>query len=175
VKYLKNIPYVIVFLAMCAILLMIFEWQHLIIFFIVGGGIVYLFQQRQNSIVDVTKYNNVKIASLTNIPLRLTILDKVKNFFGIYHPQILTFEDNKSYRVGRAFKKNDIFLYDKSKQVSRWHLVIDYEGSHLFVTDLGSANGTYINEVKIAPNVKTPLKVQDELKIANAHFRYKRA
>ncbi len=41
--------------------------------------------------------------------------------------------------------------------VSRKHVVITREGENIFITDLGSTNGTFINEERLKPNDKTPL------------------
>ena len=47
--------------------------------------------------------------------------------------------------------------------VSRLHAVIYYQDRELEVEDLGSTNGTRINGLQIAPNVRTRLHSGDEL------------
>ncbi len=52
-----------------------------------------------------------------------------------------------SNRLGRA-DDNEIVLHDN--RVSRYHAVITHTGAGYIVTDLGSANGTWINGLRIA-------------------------
>jgi len=175
-EYLKKIPYVIVFLAMCAILLVVFEPKHLIIFFVVGGIIVYLFQKRQNSIDELTEYMNAKKAILIHEPLIpydlfSKMLLKIQFFFHL-STTVYSFDNNTVTKVGRSAKDNDMLIDDK--QVSRQHLVIEYKDPHLYITDLNSVNGTYINGERLTPNTPTALNVGDELMIANANFKYRR-
>lgn len=179
-EYLKKIPYVIVFLAMCAILLVVFEPKHLIIFFVVGGIIVYLFQKRQNSIDELTEYMNAKKAILIHEPLIpydlfSKMLLKIQFFFHL-STTVYSFDNNTVTKVGRSAKHedNDIFIIDKNDQVSRQHLVIEYNEPHLYITDLDSVNGTYINGERLVANTPIDLKVGDELMIANARFKYRR-
>lgn len=49
--------------------------------------------------------------------------------------------------------------------VSRTHARITLHGSRMSVTDLGSTNGTYVNNEKLAPNTAYPLKSGDELRL----------
>jgi len=175
-EYLKKIPYVIVFLAMCAILLVVFEPKHLIIFFVVGGIIVYLFQKRQNSIDELTEYMNAKKAILIHEPLIpydlfSKMLLKIQFFFHL-STTVYSFDNNTVTKVGRSAKDNDMLIDDK--QVSRQHLVIEYKDPHLYITDLNSVNGTYINGERLLSNTPTTLNVGDTLTIANAHFKYRR-
>jgi uncharacterized membrane protein len=177
-EYLKKIPYVIVFLAMCAILLVIFEPKHLIIFFVVGGIIVYLFQKRQISIDKLTEDMNAKKATLIHEPLIpydlfSKILFKIQFYFHL-STTVYSFDNNTVTKVGKSFKDNVIVIEDKNNQVSRQHLVIEYNEPHLYITDLNSVNGTYINGERLTPNTPTVLNVGDTLTIANANFKYRR-
>jgi hypothetical protein len=47
--------------------------------------------------------------------------------------------------------------------VSRFHARIHFENNHLYITDNKSTNGTYLANVKLAPNVATILRKGDEL------------
>jgi hypothetical protein len=47
--------------------------------------------------------------------------------------------------------------------VSRAHLMLHYQNNHLFATDLGSANGTYINGNRITPEQGYEINDRDEL------------
>jgi len=57
--------------------------------------------------------------------------------------------------------------------ISRVHCKIVFESGKYYVVDLGSANGTYINGVKISPNQKTQIKDKDKVQLANSVFLLK--
>jgi hypothetical protein len=42
-------------------------------------------------------------------------------------------------------------------RISRMHMEIDVRGKEIFITDLGSSNGTFINDKKLPPRTATPL------------------
>lgn len=54
--------------------------------------------------------------------------------------------DKFSVTIGR---EDGVDLVIQDKSISRKHLVIEYENSKMYVTDLGSSNGTYVDNQKI--------------------------
>lgn len=62
-------------------------------------------------------------------------------------------------RAGRA-PENDIFLDDVS--VSRHHAELRGKDGDLLIVDLGSVNGTYVNDIRIH---EVPLRDEDEVQI----------
>ena len=58
-----------------------------------------------------------------------------------------------------------------NKMISRVHCRIDKKGSQYMVVDLQSANGTYVNKVKLRPNQPYPIKVGDIIRLANSDFQ----
>jgi pSer/pThr/pTyr-binding forkhead associated (FHA) protein len=66
--------------------------------------------------------------------------------------------------IGRAVT-NEIFLDDVT--VSRKHAEISVEGKAFHFSDLGSLNGTYINNQSLK---STPLKCGDEIQIGKFHL-----
>lgn len=56
--------------------------------------------------------------------------------------------------------------------VSRRHAIIAVAGSDFTVEDLGSANGTFINGRRLAPEAPTPIRHGDELKIGTLILRF---
>jgi hypothetical protein len=42
-------------------------------------------------------------------------------------------------------------------RISRVHMEVDVRGDEIFITDLGSSNGTFINDKKLPPRTATPL------------------
>jgi thioredoxin-related protein len=59
------------------------------------------------------------------------------------------------------------------KEVSRNHAVLKKEGLYLFVTDLGSSNGTFVNEEKIRTNQAVQLHAGDKIYFGKKRFGFK--
>ena len=55
--------------------------------------------------------------------------------------------------------------------VSRRHAILSYKESVYTIEDLDSANGTFVNEQRLAPQVVTPLAHGDELKCGTLLMR----
>lgn len=58
-----------------------------------------------------------------------------------------------------------------NKMISRVHCRIDNQNGEFTITDLQSANGTYVNKVKLQPNQAHPIKSGDVIRLANSDFR----
>lgn len=58
-----------------------------------------------------------------------------------------------------------------NKMISRVHCRIDKSGSQFTITDLQSANGTFVNKVKLRPNQPHPIKAGDIIRLANSDFQ----
>lgn len=58
-----------------------------------------------------------------------------------------------------------------NKMISRVHCRIDKKGSQYTITDLQSANGTFVNKVKLRPNQPHPIKTGDIIRLANSDFQ----
>jgi hypothetical protein len=75
----------------------------------------------------------------------------------------ITVERSSHIRIGRAVAGHpapdvDLTPYNAYKLgVSRLHAVIHCEGEGCTLEDLGSANGTWLNEVRLLPGVVVPL------------------
>lgn len=55
--------------------------------------------------------------------------------------------------------------------ISKRHFALKYEDGKLYITDLGSKNGTYVNGVDIRGKEWVELRPGDVVKIANVEFR----
>lgn len=62
-------------------------------------------------------------------------------------------------------------VVDFNKMVSRSHCKITKCGSQYMITDLQSANGTYVNKVRLQPNQSAPIKNGDVIRLANSDFQ----
>ena len=77
--------------------------------------------------------------------------------------------DLPSLVVGRA-EGNAIIIDDLS--ISRRHARLTVDSGHLLVEDLGSAQGTFINGVRIAPNVPNLVEDDAELRFGDVAVRF---
>lgn len=74
--------------------------------------------------------------------------------------------DKGHFAVGRNPKSSDYVLTDFS--ISRDHCVFSVKRpGTLLITDIGSSNGTFVNEARINPNEAHELNLDDHLEIGN--------
>lgn len=101
--------------------------------------------------------------------------NKKNNFFKEFVPEIINIKKNLSFsgdmgsivHIGRS-RDNDIVF--PQNYISRKHAVLEADENFLYVTDKGSCNGTLVNGERIAANVKTRCRVQDEITFADICF-----
>ncbi|MGX9930735.1 DUF6382 domain-containing protein [Virgibacillus salarius] len=100
-------------------------------------------------------------------------LPKVKNYLLVKREEaeesIELEKDN--YIIGRAEKGTD--YVEKSVGVSRLHIELVKLSDTYGIKDLGSKNGTYINEEKIIPYKIHELKNEDEIQIGKIIYSYR--
>jgi hypothetical protein len=84
--------------------------------------------------------------------------------------QILPLGDRTEFTLGRVSEAQpimpdiDLTPYQAyANGVSRLHAVLKREGKRVFVMDLGSSNGTYLNGVRLTPNLDQTLNHGDML------------
>ena len=67
--------------------------------------------------------------------------------------------------------KSEVVIDDDS--VSSAHAKLEYDRDGWWITDLGSANGTYVEGVRLAPDVPTPLSYGSTVRFGGVqtHFR----
>lgn len=73
--------------------------------------------------------------------------------------------------IGKS--KKDVNYRIEDKSVSRKHVKFTYDGGAVFITDLYSTNGTYVNSSRLTENEAYPLSVNDEITISNIKYLWK--
>ena len=71
------------------------------------------------------------------------------------------FPVNGQVRIGRDPARNDLVYPANAPGVSGAHCVVTVEGGRLWLTDLGSSHGTYLNGRKLTANQAAPLNPGD--------------
>lgn len=77
--------------------------------------------------------------------------------------------ENPSLTIGRA-PDNQLVLDDG--KASAHHALLQLQGQSYSITDLGSSNGTYLNEVRLAPQAPAPLKNGDKVRFGDTIYTY---
>lgn len=75
------------------------------------------------------------------------------------------------FRLGKNAASVDGAI-EYNKAISRVHCKICKNGSQYTISDLGSANGTFVNKVKLAPNQPQIVVHGDMIRIANSDFQF---
>lgn len=88
---------------------------------------------------------------------------------------------NAPTRVEIAVTKDEFIIGKKAelcdgvinfnKMISRSHCRVNKRGSQYTITDLQSANGTYVNKVRLQPNQPYPINNGDVIRLANSDFQ----
>ena len=86
-------------------------------------------------------------------------------------PSRVEFVINKDeYVIGKKAELCD-GVVDFNKMVSRSHCKVTKRGAQYLITDLQSANGTFVNKVRLQPNQSAPIKNGDVIRLANSDFQ----
>lgn len=70
-------------------------------------------------------------------------------------------------RIGRE-ADNDICVGQNNPQVSRHHAQVTIQGEQMWIEDLGTANGTFVNGVRVAS--RTPFRSTDDVRLGSFVF-----
>ena len=78
--------------------------------------------------------------------------------------------DGKLLKIGAVEEdggdKNDLAVPDIERMISRFHCEIHRRGRKLFLIDVGSANGTFVERKQIEPGKPIPLKSGSRIDLA---------
>ncbi|MEG0509564.1 MAG: FHA domain-containing protein, partial [Eubacterium sp.] len=76
------------------------------------------------------------------------------------------------YLIGRSKRNVDFSI--NSNSVSRKHCVIEYIDNDFYISDIGSSNGTRVNNVKLINNEKKKLSFDDRIKLGEVVFFFRK-
>ena len=83
-----------------------------------------------------------------------------------------TIKINKSeFKIGRERIRVD-YCISGNTAVGRVHAILTQRGDGTYITDQNSKNGTFINDVKVEPNVATKLNSGDKVAFADEEYIY---
>lgn len=74
-----------------------------------------------------------------------------------------------SYIVGSSERKSDILIIN-NKSVSGLHAVLRISKNRVFVRDLNTTNGTYVNGIRILPMEEIEIKSGDEIRFSSSIY-----
>ncbi|MBT9586088.1 FHA domain-containing protein [bacterium] len=66
----------------------------------------------------------------------------------------------------------DLSKFGDNAGVSRRHAQITRGEGQVLLEDLGSSNGTFLNEVRLQPGLQHPLSHQDQVRFGSLRFQY---
>ncbi len=105
-------------------------------------------------------------------PIRKSILDRTARLVAMNSPTPTEFVINKdSFLIGRSSGAAD-GVVTFNGMISKTHCRIEKYRSKYTITDLKSANGTYINNAKLEPNKPYYIKNGDIVRLANSDFQF---
>ena len=96
----------------------------------------------------------------------------------VVYPHLIRVRDNSKisvnktvFSMGKSENGNDYIISDNSA-ISRNHVLITISNGEYFVKDLGSTNGTYIDDVRIEKEVDNKIQSGQKLRLANDEFEF---
>lgn len=76
---------------------------------------------------------------------------------------------NPDFVIGKRDTNDGVISFNK--MISRVHCKITNNGGQFWITDLQSANGTFVNRVRLQPNHPQPIKNGDVVRLADSDFQ----
>ncbi len=107
-----------------------------------------------------------KTAGVSNMNTRGTL-----RLIAMNAPETLIIEINKDeFVIGKKQDQVDGVI-SFNKMISRIHCKINTAANHYTITDLHSANGTFVNYVRLQPNQPHQIKSGDIIRLADSDFQ----
>lgn len=93
------------------------------------------------------------------------------HFYSLNAPVDINFNiDVPEFIIGKnPAQVNGVISFNKA--ISRVHCKISYQNNSYFITDLGSANGTYVNKSHLVAQHPQKIKSGDTIRLANSDFK----
>ena len=93
------------------------------------------------------------------------------HFYSLNAPVDINFNiDVPEFIIGKnPAQVNGVISFNKA--ISRVHCKISYQNNSYFITDLGSANGTYVNKSRLVAQHPQKIKSGDTIRLANSDFK----
>lgn len=73
------------------------------------------------------------------------------------------------FTIGKKETNDGVINFNK--MVSRFHCKVTNNGQQYLISDLQSANGTFVNGARLQPNIPSPVKDGDVVRLANSDFQ----
>jgi hypothetical protein len=112
----------------------------------------------------------------TNTPTKATMYDSAPLLRGVLTDNSGVFGGKEfmiqgTFTVGRG--DGSVLKFPSSiKEVSRNHAILTIEGGFVIVSDLGSSNGTMVNDETIKPNTKIRLQIGDKVSFGKKRYGF---
>ncbi len=78
--------------------------------------------------------------------------------------------DREEMLLGKKRALVDVVI-SFNNMISRKHCRISRDNGAFYISDEGSANGTYVNRVRLSPGQRQRIKKGDIIRLANSDFR----
>lgn len=93
-----------------------------------------------------------------------------KRYSSVYADSYREVKEKRNAAIGKKASEVDgVISFNKS--ISRVHCRINSSANGYSITDLESANGTYVNRVRLKANQTMPIKDGDVIRLANSDFQ----
>lgn len=133
-----------------------------------------LFSNLQNVVLPfahmldgVTNANNSTQRKAEELPIKESVVRPFMKLISINTATTFSINvDKVEFVLGRSKKAADGIIPD-NKMVGREHCRLQWDGEKYTVEDLKSANGTYLNKMRLKPGIKMTIVNGDILRLAN--------
>lgn len=118
----------------------------------------------------ITKQEVTKVKEETNKDSINAAMRRTMKMVALNAPTRVEVKITKpEFTIGKD-EKNDGII-DFNKMISKVHCKVTNDGQQFMISDLQSAIGTYVNGVRLQPNVPFPLNNGDVVRLAKSDFR----
>lgn len=130
----------------------------------------YFYGMRVEAGLGIKESGNVPVESRVSQAPSQSNETKIYYLHSENHSVPLVFRiENYETIIGKSSTKSDCVI-EANPAVSRAHCKLTISDGELFVTDLNSSNGTFVNEMRLASGRSQKLPVGSRLRLANVGF-----